>query len=118
MSTARKPTWVRLPCIRCATEIPELIEGVTLRCLQCGADNTFTEASKFLEKLAKTNLGKVPSIDFICVWQLGECGWMKKKRNGYLILKFNRCKEENHGNQDKENIQDRQKKAGTSSGFH
>ncbi|MHA1299617.1 MAG: hypothetical protein ACTSO9_09300 [Candidatus Helarchaeota archaeon] len=64
MST-RKPSWVRLPCIRCATEIPELIEGVTLRCLQCGADNTFTESSKFLEKLAKKTFGSVPSIDFI-----------------------------------------------------
>ena len=65
MSSSRKPSWIRLPCIRCATEIPELIEGVTLRCLQCGADNTYTESSKFLEKLAQKNLGAVPSIDFI-----------------------------------------------------
>ncbi len=65
MQTGRKAKWLRLPCIRCATEIPELIEGVTLRCLQCGSDNTFTESSKFLEKLSKDHLGSVPSIDFI-----------------------------------------------------
>ena len=51
--TERKPTWLRLPCSRCVTEIPELIEGVTIRCLQCGADNTFYESKRYLEKKAK-----------------------------------------------------------------
>lgn len=64
-TTTRKASWLRLPCIRCATEIPELIEGVTLKCMQCGSDNTYTESSKFLEKLATAQLGSVPSIDFI-----------------------------------------------------
>ena len=63
--TARKPTWLRLPCTRCLNEIPELIEGVTLRCLQCGTENTFTESQRFLEKIATDVFGKVPSIDFI-----------------------------------------------------
>ncbi len=61
----RKPTWLRLPCSRCATEIPELIEGVTIRCLQCGADNTFYESRRYLEKKAKEMFGEVPSIEFI-----------------------------------------------------
>ncbi|MHA1799112.1 MAG: hypothetical protein ACTSVY_11770 [Candidatus Helarchaeota archaeon] len=64
MST-RKPSWLRLPCTRCGTEIPELIEGVTLKCLQCGAENTFSESKRFLEKNAKQTFGAVPSIDFI-----------------------------------------------------
>ncbi|MHA1231036.1 MAG: hypothetical protein ACTSRP_08855 [Candidatus Helarchaeota archaeon] len=63
--TTRKPSWLRLPCTRCLCEIPELIEGVTLRCLQCGTENTFTESQRFLEKLATEVFGKVPSIDFI-----------------------------------------------------
>ena len=63
--TTRKPTWLRLPCSRCATEIPELIEGVTIRCLQCGADNTFYESKRFLEKKATDMFGEVPSIEFI-----------------------------------------------------
>ncbi|NVM55386.1 MAG: hypothetical protein HWN66_16890 [Candidatus Helarchaeota archaeon] len=61
----RKPTWLRLPCTRCANEIPELIEGVTLRCLMCGADNTFYESRRFLEKKAKEMFGETPSIEFI-----------------------------------------------------
>ncbi|MHA1266228.1 MAG: hypothetical protein ACTSRS_13430 [Candidatus Helarchaeota archaeon] len=61
----RKPTWLRLPCSRCATEIPELIEGVTIRCLQCGTDNTFYESKRFLEKKANEIFGSVPSIEFI-----------------------------------------------------
>jgi len=65
LSTQRKAQWLRLPCIRCGTEIPELIEGVTLKCLQCGADNTYTESKKYLEKLAKDYFGSIPSIDFI-----------------------------------------------------
>lgn len=63
--TTRKPSWLRLPCTRCANEIPELIEGVTLRCLMCGADNTFYESRRYLEKKAKELFGDIPSIEFI-----------------------------------------------------
>jgi hypothetical protein len=65
MSIDRKPTWLRLSCTRCANEIPELIEGVTLRCLQCGSDNTFYESKRFLEKKAQAMFGEIPSIEFI-----------------------------------------------------
>jgi hypothetical protein len=61
----RKPTWLRLPCTRCANEIPELIEGVTIKCLQCGSDNTFYESKRFLENKSTTMFGSVPAIDFI-----------------------------------------------------
>ncbi len=62
---SRKPTWLRLPCSRCSNEIPELIEGVTLKCLQCGADNTFYESKRFLEKKATEMFASIPSIEFI-----------------------------------------------------
>ena len=62
---SRKPSWLRLSCARCGTEIPELIEGVTLKCLQCGAENTYSESKRFLEKVAKEIYGEVPSIEFI-----------------------------------------------------
>ncbi|MBD3226984.1 MAG: hypothetical protein GF329_02255 [Candidatus Lokiarchaeota archaeon] len=65
INTDRKPSWLRLPCSRCYIEIPELIEGVTLRCLQCNTENTFTESERLLERLAKDVFGEVPSIDFI-----------------------------------------------------
>ncbi|HUY00730.1 MAG TPA: hypothetical protein VMV49_14310, partial [Candidatus Deferrimicrobium sp.] len=61
----RKPSWLRLPCTRCINEIPELIEGVTLRCLQCGADNTFYESRRLLENKAQEMFGSIPSIEFI-----------------------------------------------------
>jgi hypothetical protein len=64
-SITRKPSWLRLPCTRCYIEIPELIEGVTLRCLQCGTENTYTESERLLERLAKDVFGNVPNIDFI-----------------------------------------------------
>jgi len=65
MSDVRKPTWLRLPCTRCANEIPELIEGVTIKCLQCSSDNTFYESKRFLENKATTMFGSIPAIDFI-----------------------------------------------------
>lgn len=87
MDRARKAQWLRLPCIRCATEIPELIEGVTLKCLQCGADNTFTESKKYLEKLAGDYVGGVPSIDFIDD---------QKKRTKAITDRFNRLQGKFH----------------------
>lgn len=60
-----KPIYIKLPCINCGTEIPELIEGTTIKCFACGVENSFLESKEKLEKLAIDTFGSVPSIEFI-----------------------------------------------------
>ncbi len=61
----QKPQWVKLPCLKCGVEIPELIEGTTIRCFSCGTSNTYLESKEQLEKFATEVFGRPPSIDFI-----------------------------------------------------
>ncbi|MHA1149314.1 MAG: hypothetical protein ACTSR8_13850 [Promethearchaeota archaeon] len=60
-----KPIYIRLPCTNCGTEIPELIEGTTIKCFACNSENSFLESKEKLEKLAIDTFGQVPSIEFI-----------------------------------------------------
>lgn len=62
---SQKPIYLRLPCVNCGTEIPELIEGTTIKCFGCTKENNFLEAKEKLEKLAIDTFGQVPSIEFI-----------------------------------------------------
>ena len=48
----QKNLWLRLPCLKCGTEIPELIEGTTIKCFTCGMENSFFESRELLEKWA------------------------------------------------------------------
>ncbi|MCP4762838.1 MAG: hypothetical protein GY870_13750 [archaeon] len=57
--------WLRLPCINCGTEIPELIEGTTIKCFTCGTNNSFFESKELLERWSIDIFGKTPKIDFI-----------------------------------------------------
>jgi hypothetical protein len=57
--------WLRLPCINCGAEIPELIEGTTIKCFTCGADNSFIESKSLLESTCVDIFGKTLSIAFI-----------------------------------------------------
>jgi len=60
-----KPIYIRLPCTNCGCEIPELIEGTTIKCAACTMENSFLESKEKLEKLAIDTFGSVPSIEFI-----------------------------------------------------
>lgn len=60
-----KPIYIRLPCTNCGSEIPELIEGTTIKCFACNAENSFLESKEKLEKLAIDTFGQIPSIEFI-----------------------------------------------------
>jgi hypothetical protein len=60
-----KPIYIKLPCNNCGTEIPELIEGTTIKCFSCGTENSFLESKMKLENLAIDTFGQVPSIEFI-----------------------------------------------------
>ncbi|MHA1292882.1 MAG: hypothetical protein ACTSQJ_09470 [Promethearchaeota archaeon] len=60
-----KPIYIHLPCTNCGTEIPELIEGTTIKCFSCGVENSFLESKQKLENLAIDTFGQVPSIEFI-----------------------------------------------------
>jgi len=60
-----KPIYIKLPCTNCGTEIPELIEGTTIKCTACNIENSFLESKEKLEKLAVDTFGQVPSIEFI-----------------------------------------------------
>ncbi len=60
-----KPIYIKLPCTHCGSEIPELIEGTTIKCFSCGSENSFLESKEKLEKMAIDTFGQVPSIEFI-----------------------------------------------------
>ncbi len=60
-----KPIYIKLPCNNCGSEIPELIEGTTIKCFACGVENSFLESKMKLENLAIDTFGQVPSIEFI-----------------------------------------------------
>ncbi|MGQ4875171.1 MAG: hypothetical protein ACP6IY_13980 [Promethearchaeia archaeon] len=60
-----KPIYIKLPCTNCGTEIPELIEGTTIKCFSCNTENSFLESKAKLEKLAIDTFGQIPSIEFI-----------------------------------------------------
>ncbi len=60
-----KPIYIKLPCVTCGVEIPELIEGTTIKCFSCNTENSFLESREKLEKLAIDAFGQVPSIEFI-----------------------------------------------------
>ncbi|MHA1731375.1 MAG: hypothetical protein ACTSU5_05500 [Promethearchaeota archaeon] len=64
MSTGQ-PLWIKLPCINCGSEIPELIEGTTIKCMSCGTTNSYLESKEHLEKFAAEVFGRPPSIEFI-----------------------------------------------------
>ena len=57
--------WLRLPCVHCGTEIPELIQGSTVKCFQCGTVNGFLEAKNLLDESCAEIFGTTLSIDFI-----------------------------------------------------
>lgn len=57
--------WLKLPCINCGSEIPELIEGTTIRCFVCSTENSFLESKALLENTCVDVFGKALSIDFI-----------------------------------------------------
>lgn len=60
-----KNLWLRLPCVKCGTEIPELIEGTTIKCFTCNTENSFLESKELLEEWAINLFGRMPSISFI-----------------------------------------------------
>jgi hypothetical protein len=60
-----KPIWLKLPCINCGSEIPQLIEGTTIKCFACGVENSFMESKEKLEKNALEVFGQIPSIELI-----------------------------------------------------
>ena len=60
-----KPIWLKLPCINCGSEIPQLIEGTTIKCFACGIENSFMESKEKLEKNALEVFGQIPSIELI-----------------------------------------------------
>jgi len=60
-----KLLWLKLPCIKCGSEIPELIEGTTIKCFVCNTQNSFFESKELLEKWAIEVFGTMPSITFI-----------------------------------------------------
>jgi len=62
---SEKPIYIKLPCSNCGSEIPELIEGTTIKCFACGVENSFLESKMKLENLAIDTFGNVPSIEFI-----------------------------------------------------
>jgi len=57
--------WLRLPCVHCGAEIPELIEGTTIKCFVCNTENTFMESKALLENTCVDVFGKTLSIEFI-----------------------------------------------------
>ena len=57
--------WLRLPCTFCGTEIPELIEGTTIKCFTCGTENSFLECKNLLEETCVDVFGKTLDITFI-----------------------------------------------------
>jgi hypothetical protein len=57
--------WLRLPCINCGSEIPELIEGTTIKCFACNQDNSFLESKALLEETCVDIFGKTLDITFI-----------------------------------------------------
>jgi len=57
--------WLRLPCINCGIEIPELIQGSTVKCFQCGTVNGFLEGKNLLDESCAEIFGTTLSIDFI-----------------------------------------------------
>ncbi|MBD3350588.1 MAG: hypothetical protein GF364_03780, partial [Candidatus Lokiarchaeota archaeon] len=61
----QKNLWLKLPCVKCGTEIPELIEGTTIKCFTCNTENSFFESKELLEKWAIDFFGRMPSISFI-----------------------------------------------------
>ncbi|MHA1819066.1 MAG: hypothetical protein ACTSU2_14280 [Promethearchaeota archaeon] len=63
--TEERNLWLRLPCVKCGTEIPELIEGTTIKCFTCNTENSFLESKELLEKWAIDVFGRMPSIAFI-----------------------------------------------------
>ncbi len=65
MSNQQTQNWLRLPCVKCGTEIPELIEGSTVKCFQCDTVNAFLESKNLLDEACAEIFGKTLSIDFI-----------------------------------------------------
>lgn len=63
--SGEKPIWLKLPCINCGAEIPQLIEGTTIKCFACGIENSFLESKEKLEKNALDVYGQIPPIEFI-----------------------------------------------------
>ncbi|GAB4305745.1 MAG: hypothetical protein Kow0069_01940 [Promethearchaeota archaeon] len=64
-SASGQPLWLKLPCIKCGSEIPELIEGTTIKCMSCGTTNSYLESKEHLERHATEVFGRPPSIEFI-----------------------------------------------------
>lgn len=65
MASPSNPLWIKLPCLKCGSEIPELIEGTTIKCMSCGTTNSYLESKEHLERFAAEVFGRPPSIDFI-----------------------------------------------------
>jgi hypothetical protein len=57
--------WLRLPCTNCGNEIPELIEGITIKCFECNQENSFLESKNLLEETCVDVFGKTLDITFI-----------------------------------------------------
>ncbi len=56
---------MRLPCVNCGSEIPELIEGTTIKCFICETENSFSECKATLEETCVDVFGKTLDISFI-----------------------------------------------------
>ena len=81
--------WLRLPCVFCGAEIPELIEGTTIKCFICNTENSFMESKALLESTCVDVFGKTLSIDFIEDPTLrAEARVMRENRPGRDFLQF------------------------------